>query len=68
MVGLPTRFQFGAPINRREKNKKQAYKCEICDLELNSEDTLISHVKGSNQIITNCPVGRRFSGISGLLG
>lgn len=45
-LGLPTGFRFGATPGRQDKTKKKTFYCQICLLELNSEDTMKSHVAG----------------------
>ena len=56
-MGLPTGFSFGnlqyeapAPANLRTKKQKKTFYCQTCKLELNSEDTLISHMKGQKHM------------------
>ena len=54
-LGLPTGFSSSMPAlsdTVREakvirKGEKKKYFCETCQLELNSEDTLVSHIKGT---------------------
>ncbi len=45
-VGLPSGFRIGAVPGRHDKAKKMTFYCQICLIELNSEDTMKSHVKG----------------------
>ena len=56
-MGLPTGFSFGnlqyeapAPSHLRTKKQKKTFWCQTCKLELNSEDTLISHMKGQKHM------------------
>ena len=48
-MGLPSGFSFGhmAQIDPRQtRGFKKTFYCNICLIELNSEDTMISHMKG----------------------
>jgi len=56
-MGLPTGFNQGGNMSyteeetgtvrqRGKKGEKMTYYCEICMIELNSEDTMFSHMKG----------------------
>ena len=53
-LGLPTGFEFGniAQGGRSLKTKKdkKTFYCNTCKLELNSEDTMKSHMKGSKHM------------------
>jgi len=57
-LGLPTGFQFGnmssdcgrSASNLKTKKQKKTYYCYVCKIELNSEDTLISHMKGTRHM------------------
>ncbi len=50
--GLPTEFSLrggGAVIKEeapRKGEKKKTFYCDVCEIELNSHDTMTSHVKG----------------------
>ena len=52
-MGLQIGFQFGnmssdcgrSASNLKTKKQKKTYYCYVCKIELNSEDTLISHMK-----------------------
>ena len=51
-MGLPTGFSFGhAPPERQRKGEKKTFFCEICLIELNSLDTMKSHVAGVSQAL-----------------
>ena len=52
-AGLPTGFTFGSN-NRdsrlQQKKQKATYYCDLCKLELNSEDTMKAHMAGSKHM------------------
>ena len=50
LVGLPTDFRLNASPNRATKAQKKTFHCKVCDIELNSEVTMISHVRGDNHL------------------
>ena len=51
-MGLPTGFSFGhAPPERQKKGEKKTFFCQICLIELNSLDTMKSHVAGVSQAL-----------------
>jgi len=49
-LGLPTGFSLRQPDptapNKQKKGEKKTFYCKICLIELNSQDTMTSHVKG----------------------
>jgi len=48
-MGLPTGFSFGhmEPLDTRQtRGVKKTFYCQTCLIELNSEDTMTSHLKG----------------------
>ena len=49
-LGLPTGFSLRQPDptapNKQKKGDKKTFYCKICLIELNSQDTMTSHVKG----------------------
>ena len=48
-MGLPTGFSFNhaaAPQEKQKKGDKKTFYCQICLIELNSLDTMKSHVQG----------------------
>ena len=48
-LGLPTGFSFGHMEQvdpRQTRGHKKTYYCSTCMIELNSEDTMVSHMKG----------------------
>ena len=49
-LGLPTGFSLTRPDpaapNKQKKGDKKTFYCKICLIELNSQDTMTSHVKG----------------------
>jgi len=57
-MGLPTGFQFGnmssdggrSASKLQTKKQKKTYYCNTCKIELNSEDTMISHMKGTKHM------------------
>ena len=57
-LGLPVNFEFGnlkyhdASSSKRLKTKQQkkTFWCNLCNIELNSEDTMNSHLKGSKHM------------------
>ena len=54
-MGLPTGFSFGtmqydAPPQLKTRKQKATYYCNLCKLELNSEDTLKSHMQGQKHM------------------
>ena len=59
-MGLPTGFTFGqTQPERQRKGDKKSFYCEICLVELNSLETMKSHVAGVSignwsNMINNC--------------
>ena len=53
-LGLPTGFEFGnitqGGRSLKTKKDKKTFYCNTCKLELNSEDTLKSHMQGSKHM------------------
>ena len=53
-LGLPTGFEFGNNTqggrSLKTKKDKKTFYCNTCKLELNSEDTMKSHMKGSKHM------------------
>ena len=48
-LGLPTGFSLRQPdptAPKQKKGDKKTFYCKICLIELNSQDTMTSHVKG----------------------
>ena len=48
-MGLPTGFSFGHMEQvdpRQTRGHKKTFYCQTCLIELNSEDTMLSHMKG----------------------
>merc|ERR1719228_1932253 len=46
-LGLPTGFSIRVdPHGKQKKGDKKTFYCQICFIELNSLDTMKSHVKG----------------------
>lgn len=46
-LGLPTGFSERNPLGpKQKKGDKKTFYCELCFIELNSLDTMASHVKG----------------------
>ena len=46
--GLPTSFSGGAIVQK--KGEKHCFKCDICLVELNSEETMIAHKNGQKHL------------------
>ena len=53
-MGLPSGFVFGSLNTRdsrlQQKKQKKTFYCDLCSIELNSEDTMQSHMKGSKHM------------------
>jgi len=46
-VGLPTGFSFSSTYREKtKKGDKKTFYCDVCLIELNSEDTMKSHISG----------------------
>lgn len=55
-LGLPTGFVFGSldsDSHLRQKKQKKTYYCDLCLLELNSEDTMKAHMAGQKHMKKN---------------
>ncbi len=56
MVGLPTQFggsmaiEFGGGGTSKKKSKRMDFYCDICHVELNSEETKNTHLQGAKHI------------------
>ena len=53
-LGLPTGFSFqqgGGLPEKQKKGDKKTFYCEICLIELNSLDTMKSHVSGVSNLL-----------------
>merc|ERR1719431_2343133 len=49
MIGLPNDFPLG-PEEKPRKGEKRTYYCDLCLVELNSYDTMNSHVRGAKHM------------------
>ena len=55
-MNLPTGFEFGRVNTGQSKAKlitkqqKKTYWCDVCSIELNSEDTMMSHMRGAKHM------------------
>jgi len=61
-LGLPTGFVFGS-LNRdsrlQQKKQKATFYCDLCKLELNSEDTMKAHMVGSKHMKKHLAVAQQ---------
>lgn len=54
-MNLPTGFEFGRVSGQSKsklitKQQKKTYWCIVCNIELNSEDTMMSHMRGAKHM------------------
>jgi hypothetical protein len=50
-MGLPTGFSCNWVQQGSEDTKKKMY-CDVCELELNSLDTMASHLQGQKHMVS----------------
>lgn len=43
-------FSYGAPREKGKKGEKKTFYCDLCYIELNSEDTMLSHMQGMKHL------------------
>ena len=63
-LGLPTGFSFSHATTVREagltkKGDKKSYYCQTCLIDLNSEDTMKSHLTGKKHMMKQIQVNQK---------